>query len=614
MPAPTFVQQAQGGASASPSSFTVTFGANVAAGNAVLLCVGTVSGTVGTPTGLGGTWTNLGADNGAGFWLCTNPNGSTSVVTVNVSGTVDAAACASEWATLTGTDIAIAHQTGLVTTAPQTMTALSQTPSSYPYLLLLDFNLNTSASAVGAPTGLGTGWTALTAKNQGTHCRVDPRYKIITTPSGTYTAQWTEATNGSFWQAFGTFRAGGLTAVNGSATLAGTGDLRANGAVVVPDNPLPLEVRVYAAANPLGAPLAVWEGQTGLQWSDLFNETGAGRLTLPLSDAKATTANLAKYNLVRVFLGPFDVFQFWIETPQYTVAGIAGAADEQVLVAGRSLEAYLSRALVWLSGTGYAGATAGMVMLDMVQAAQARGAISLLKTDFTLTLDSAGVAWAGTLADLTLGWTEGADMLSVLSQLRGLGVIARMRPDMTLQLYQSYGVNQRAVGVVLRQGRHLTTPVTWTLPDAHAANVMMTRGTPGVAAVLTDGGGLGNPLPDRFEGYLKGPDSDDLTTLYQAATTEILARYAAASAIALREVDHGLGPGQYEPYRHYGLGDTIGLDVPGRFTNTPEVVKAITGESGDRARYTLGLDLSGLQPDRVRDLAIAVRRLQQPSA
>jgi hypothetical protein len=412
-------------------------------------------------SGLGATWTRVyqsTTTNGGNVqvWLGTGCNGSTSVITVTPSFSADWAAMASEWFAITD---ATANVDDINIAAAGALPTLS-IGATYTYSFLIDaLALSTS---VDAATGLTAGWTALTAKTQG-GTRAQGAYQRLPVPPGPsspYTVGWTLNASQSYQHVVILFRGAPLAAVNGTATLAGVGVLRGTATGVIPINPLPLEVRVYAAANPLGPAIAVWNGQRGLQTHDEHNATGAGRLTLLVSDPKATPTNLAQYNLVRVFLGPFDVFDFWVETPDWTIASPDGGAGESVVVAGRGLEAYLERALVWLSGASFTARPPARSWASSSRTRRRAARCRSCARDFTNALDSAGVAWAGDLATITLSLTEGTDYLSVLGQLRQIGVIARMRADFTLQLFQSFGTNQKAAGVTLRQGRHFPGPST----------------------------------------------------------------------------------------------------------------------------------------------------------
>lgn len=613
MPLPSGpTQQASGGISASASAFTVTLGSNPAAGASLVLEVSNTGPSSGgsAVSGCGATWTKVletTTTNGGNVqvWLGTGCSGSTKVITFTPGFSADWAAIASEWFALSNAE-ATAADFAIVAAGPTPGLAISPT---FRFTLLIDALAISTATT--PATGLSAGWTALTGFTQGS-TRIHGGYRTITAPSGSYSSQWTLNAAESYQHAIVAFRGAPNPAVYGSATLVGTSRVKGTATGVIPVVPLPLEVRVYDRTAPTGLPIATWRGQGGLATHDPYNDTGSAKFDLSLTDPLATAANLAQWNLVRVFLGPFDVFQFWVETPRWNVASPDGAAGEYVTVAGRALEAYLERAMIWIGGSAFHGGfTVGFIIRSLIATAQARGAISLIRTDFDENVDSAGVAWAGNFAIIDLEFATGTDYLAVINQFRAMGLIIRLRSDFTLQIYQTYGADRKAAGVVLRQARHLRNPVSWTQPQAHAANAMLSSGAPAYFGLIVDISGF---LPDRFEGYIRGPDTtDDSYTLSQLANAEIQRRYAATTAIEIEDVDHGLRPGQFEPYRHFANGDTIGLDVPGRIDNLAEPVAAIDIVSRDDADYHVNLALSSVTPSQQLAIAKALKELQQPT-
>jgi len=601
MPQPAFNQQV------ASTSATLTFGANPPAGSAILMMAYHGTGTLSSVSGCGATWSRIagnGSNGSTDVWLGVNCSGAARIITLTgPTGEINAQAVS-----ISGAD----------TTSPLDSSAWSvhaigggQTIDGTPVYGLCSvvaFAHVDSVTANLSGTGSG-GFTSSATTTSSTH-QSAAQWKG-TAPGGTlHTAQFDTPAGSPNWYV-NAYAIKGATqaAINLTCTLTGAGGFGGTGSGDQPTNPLPLEVRVYDKSAPNGPPIATWEGQKGLSWHDPYNAVGAGQLALSLSDPKATLANLAKYNLVRCFLGPFDVFQFWVETPAWTVASPDGPAGEMVVVAGRSLEAYLERAMVWITGNSFT-ASAGAILTSLIDAARARGACSLLRYDFDAGADSAGVAWGSDYSAMSLGFTAGTDYLSVIETFRRQGLIVRLNADFTLQMFQSLGRNVQADGVVLRQARHLNAPVNWTQPSAKAASTMLARsGTS--TAIVDDVSGV---LPDRMEGYIEAAvATNDATVLTKLATAEIAKRYQLATGINLQQVDHGIGPGQFEPYRHYDVGDYVGFDVPGRFDNVNEQVAAITVQSGDEADYTLTLDLSAVVPSPAVTAYKLVARVAQPT-
>jgi hypothetical protein len=139
---------------------------------------------------------------------------------------------------------------------------------------------------------------------------------------------------------------------------------------------------------------------------------------------------------------------------------------------------------------------------------------------------------------------------------------------------------------------------------------MMARGAPGYAVVYLPGAGT---LPDRFEGYVKAPETTDLGTVGAVAIAEVTRRNLATTAVTLSDIVHGLNAGDVEPYRHFDKGDTIGLDIVGAFDNASVLVAAIDLESRDDARYHASLSLGSVRPEVTVALARQVHDLALPT-
>lgn len=401
-----------------------------------------------------------------------------------------------------------------------------------------------------------------------------------------------------------------LAASNASATI--TADDSAASATatgVIPADPLPLELRVYDGGDLMGPPVAILSSARNIKWRDVHNDLGSGSLELSVSDASISA--LAQYALVRCFDGPFEDFAFWVETLSYVVASPQGDIGNKVTVAGRGLEAYLERALATfnLGGLTYTARSAGYILADLIDRARTRSAPDLLPAltyDFSADLDSAGNAWSGTLASLTLTFTEQPTILDVLTQLRELGVYARMRKDFVLQMWTADPGRDVTSSVVLRQGKHLADAVTWSVPYTHLASVMWAQGN-GMAVIAAV---TGTGLPERVEGYVALSGSDDNDTLNQLLDSEGAKRKQAATAITV-PVIHGLGSGEYEHYRHYAPGAFVALDVPGWFDRVSEQVAAIEVESADGTLPKVSLDLSAVRPVPLVSMAKRIAALER---
>lgn len=623
MPAPIGPVRTSGAHQVTVAALTNVFDmpANPDAGNAVVLLIAANSNALATPSvaGCGATWTRLAGpitpgnplsfgDHVPTLWifLGINCSGAAKTITVTFAAAVRSTVNGSEWSNVSATSAdSNAGESG--GQGAQVLPSIVPTFANTLCVAIATARQPTTGGpdVTSIATGTANGWIALPSMDQAGAYHVQASYKLVTGSTAAQSTSFPVVSPGGVepaWLAVA-LRGNPLPAAYGTATFSelATGYAVGTGAAV---GPLVLEARVYDGDDPMGPALAILDGASALRLLDVFNAVGSfGSLALPLANVKATAALLAVGNVVRFFIGPFDVFDWIIETPLYAVGAPEGDAGETVVLQGGQIEVYMERGEV-LTTTAFASATAGVILRSLITAAQARGALPLLAVDFSAASDSAGVAW---VSPLTLTFNAGTDLLAVITQLRGQGIVIRMRSDFTLQAWQTYGRHLEGT-VMLREGRHLAGVVSWTRPNERPVSVLVVEGSGGTTATYAD---PAPPFADRREGYFKGPDTTDGATLILAGQAEVRRRNQAAAAISV-PIHHGMDPGQVEPYHHFGPGDYIGLDVPGRFDRASEQVAGITIESADAGGYAVTLSLSALQPDPTRRLIEAVRALQRP--
>lgn len=109
---------------------------------------------------------------------------------------------------------------------------------------------------------------------------------------------------------------------------------------------VPIEVDLFDGANP-ATMLATLEGAFGKRFMRELSELGSGGFRLPLSDPKATDANLAVGNLVRFRVAGTHRHAIWIEEPARTVVSEREEEGEVAAIDGRGALAYLERAAAY---------------------------------------------------------------------------------------------------------------------------------------------------------------------------------------------------------------------------------------------------------------------------
>lgn len=605
MPAPSAPnREAQNsGTGANP---TVTLPSNPAAGDAVVLAIigDNAGGAVSAVSGCGATWELARKELTPGgtayceVWIGRNCSGAAAVITAT-RGAGAWRAIASGWP---GVEKVVSV---VDVTETDTSTTVDPTDEGVVPVLGTDAVFVAVFNRDGKTPAGGTsgGFTALTGTADATAQSIAASYRTSNSAGVRAATSW-DYTGPPDWRSIAVgIKGHGQAAVSGTVTMASTSTMRATGSNIIP-GPMGLSIVIYDDVDPT-VRKAIIENAHGIRWEDPFNDIGAGRFRLALADLKATADNLLVNNLVRCFIGPFDVFQFWIATPAWQLASPDGPAGEFVTIAGKGLEAYLDRGAVWSTLT-YTAQKPGFIMRDVIVLAQARGAVPLLQTDFTATADSAGVAWAAGTT-MTIELAPGMTLRAVLGAIRQAGIYARMRNDLTLQMWQAPGIHQEST-VILRQGKHFASGLTLNQPQSQRTNAILVQGDAATLRPVIIGG---TDLPERFESYVKGPETSDNATLDAVGAAEFARREALATAFALPML-HGLGAGEYEPYRHFNVGDWVAIDVPGRYSAASQRVAGINIASADENAYEVVLDLNAVLPDVLVNLARKVEALATP--
>jgi len=363
-------------------------------------------------------------------------------------------------------------------------------------------------------------------------------------------------------------------------------------------NALPIEVSVWSGATPTNE-MAILEGASSAQWTDLFGDVGAGSCELSFYDAKATALNMAEGNLIQFALGGIPIFGFFSEAPILT---IGEASDSKWTLAGQSVLAYMNRAIVYPKGgiaspVGthriYSGKTFGNILKTLIDEAQARGTIPAMTYDFTSTLDSHGNAWT---ANVNVTIDVGTSLLDVLKKFVALGMGLTMDPMLGLHCFLPGALGlDRTSTVIWRQGYHLAAPVDNVGSRSNATTVCLVRGSNGSFVETTDPAWTGNAIIGRRESGLDfSAVSSDTTQMTNAGNQQITLSETASRSLTV-PLTHGLSSqGLYEPYTDYNPGDTIALDVPGAYTAAPFQIVGLTVAQTPGANYTVEANLGSL--------------------
>ena len=242
----------------------------------------------------------------------------------------------------------------------------------------------------------------------------------------------------------------------------------------------------------------------------------------------------------------------------------------------------------------FSGATFGGVLVTLINAAQGRGALPVLTTDFSATADSHGEPWPD-VHDLS--FHIGTSLLDVWRHLVTLGLEGGMTPDLRLQAYVDASRHFEST-VIMRKGHHLVGDVVDTAHGSGLRTRLLVEGAGGRIIELTDPAAESDGRIGRREGYLALSTSDNATTL-QRAGEMALASYAAEDRARSIAVVHGRTvDGQFEPFVDYREADWIGLDADGAGgAALAQRIVSITLEETAAGDFDVELELNSVEMD-----------------
>jgi hypothetical protein len=253
--------------------------------------------------------------------------------------------------------------------------------------------------------------------------------------------------------------------------------------------------------------------------------------------------------------------------------------------------------------------TPGGILVTLLERAQARGAIPLATWDFDATTDSGGQPWT---VRHTLTFAAGTSLLDVWRHLVSLGLEGEMTPSLRLRAFVDMSRHFEDQ-VILRKARHLLGDVQRLGRQSDLRTRLLVEGSGGRIVEITDVSLEAEPRIGRREGYLQLGTSDDPTVLQQAGLAALEAARLDDEARQV-PVAHGIGPGEYEPFIHYRLGDWIGLDAGGAGDVDAHRIVGITIAQTQGGDYAVELDLNSVALEREARLARLLDQMSRGSA
>jgi hypothetical protein len=308
-----------------------------------------------------------------------------------------------------------------------------------------------------------------------------------------------------------------------------------------------------------------------VSWSTMSRQVehnGPGTLTFdaPLSERGNATIIAADEPYLRVYEGGVEQPDWYMLDDDGDNLADAGGTARPVSIAARGVRCLLEWAVVYpqayvpggqVAGLDpswvFASATPGKIMLDLINAAKARGAIPQISVNFTATTDSSGNPWASVYS---ITYSAGTDLLEVLDKMCDAGWCDSRMVGLQLRLYNldtTLAVDKP--GSVLRNGQGVTDgPRKRTRRAIYST--LLGVGDEGAMVEVTSAPALGKY--GRREGFEGRSGITDLGTL-SAVTQESLNKQSDASESVTVVIDPA-APGQPVPMTDFLPGYYIRYD------------------------------------------------------
>lgn len=341
---------------------------------------------------------------------------------------------------------------------------------------------------------------------------------------------------------------------------------------------VPIELDIFDGASPATL-LATLEGAKDIALQQELNKPGSASFRINRHDPKATSAIVDRENLAKLKVGGKYRFAFWMRERKIEVLQEGEEEAEYWSIGGPGALQYVDRGEMWTVsylgdnpiegvwdlGNAFGGNSVGQMARRVIdeQLAKTPSPMGLLTTNWTYDVDSQGNAWSDS-ADLEVN--VGDNVLDVLGLLTGLGLDIRMRHDLLLEAFVELGrhydvASAPELPVVFRGGQNITTSLTRRSQGGIASRALVKGAGDAVVEVVRPDIEA-DPYVGRREIFLSVSNAKDATTMQRAGEAELSGRLADTEAISFG-VAHGTGPGEYEPWVHYDIGDWITLDETG---------------------------------------------------
>jgi len=348
--------------------------------------------------------------------------------------------------------------------------------------------------------------------------------------------------------------------------------------------------------DPVGNYLAFLDGAFGKAYMATLSDVGSGKFTIHADDPKATAANLAVGNIVKVRYRNVDIGAWVMETIDNPLVDSGEEAARLITVSGRGLLALLDKGIVYpgdLADAGtaerqFSGVTKASILLALYEEFVERGG-GELSPDFSSMHDSVAIPFADSVA---LNYKAGQTLLDVARNLAGLGLELTADPDRTLRAWNTAGTDRSAT-VIFRHGQTMLR-AKQTTEGAGLTNAVLGEGQ-NVFVESTDATSIASFR--RREGYLAVRNTADSGQV-GAANALLLAGWKNPRAAYELEVINE----PFYPFFDYGIGDLVRIEIPGRVTGNYRVLGISMSEVEGPCDLRVVLEINDLATEYLQKL------------
>lgn len=325
-----------------------------------------------------------------------------------------------------------------------------------------------------------------------------------------------------------------------------------------------------------------------------LNEVGGGRFQIHQDDDKATAANLANGNTIKVRYRNVHVGAFEVEDTDEELVSQNEKAGELWTIGGRGLFGSLDKVLIYQSDLedastaqrDFEDVTLAFMFIDLYREAEARGGGDLT-ISFSATDDTNDVTWTDSSAKT---FSAGQSLLDVAKHMSALGIdITVTAEGRRLNFYQHAGMDRTGT-VIFRKGKHILK-CTRRKRSRELANAILAMGQD---IVVEDTDATSIASFGRKERLLSARNTDNSA---QVATEAAILLEKLKDPIESVSIQVTTDP--FYPFIDYDIGDTVHVSIPGKIDTDYRIMAISVEERTGPCDLMATLDLNSVWLDYI---------------